>query len=194
MSAIQFLREKAGVLVAGIIGLSLFLFVISDFFGNGRGQRRQARKYYELGQIAGEYVSYQDFEGRVQSLFEIYKLSGSSSIDEATAESIREQVWQQMVREKIQDNQYKKLGIGVSTEEVDELVLGNEPHPIVTQLFTDRSTGVFNKSFLVNFLKQIEVDETAKKYWLFFENEIVNDRMNTKYNSLFQGRQWISVT
>ena len=24
----------------------------------------------------------------------------------------------------------------------------------------------------------------AKKYWLFFENEIVNDRMNTKYNTL----------
>ena len=42
----------------------------------------------------------------------------------------------------------------------------------------------FNKSFLVNFLKQTEVDETAKKYWLFFENEIVNDRMNTKYNNL----------
>ncbi len=184
MSAIQFLREKAGVLVAGIIGLSLFLFVVSDFFGNGRGQRIQARKYYEIGEIAGEYVSYQDFEQRVQSMFEIYKLSGTSTIDEATAESVREQVWQQMVREKIQDNQYKKLGIGVSTEEVDELVLGNEPHPIVTQLFTDRSTGVFNKSFLVNFLKQIEVDETAKKYWLFFENEIVNDRMNTKYNTL----------
>jgi hypothetical protein len=34
------------------------------------------------------------------------------------------------------------------------------------------------------FLKQTEVDETVKKYWLFFENEIVNDRMNAKYNSL----------
>ncbi len=184
MSAIQFLREKAGVLVAGVIGFSLFLFVVSDFFGGGRGQRIKAKKYYEIGNIAGEYVSYQDYEERVQSLFEIYKLSGTSTIDEATAESIREQVWQQMVREKIQENQYKKLGIGVSTEEVDELVLGNEPHPIVTQLFTDRSTGVFNKSFLVNFLKQIETDETAKKYWLFFENEIVNDRMNSKYNTL----------
>ncbi|MCU0474410.1 MAG: SurA N-terminal domain-containing protein [Bacteroidales bacterium] len=184
MSAIQFLREKAGVFVAGIIGLSLFLFVISDFFGNGRGQRTQAKKYYELGRIAGEYVSYQDFEQRVQNLFEIYKLSGTTTIDEATAESIREQVWQQMVREKIQDNQYKKLGIDVSTEELDELVLGNNPHPIVQQLFTNRSTGAFNKSFLVNFLKQIDMDETAKKYWLFFEDEIVNDRMNSKYNSL----------
>jgi peptidyl-prolyl cis-trans isomerase D len=36
----------------------------------------------------------------------------------------------------------------------------------------------------VNFLKQTEVDETAKKYWLFFENELVNDRTNTKYNNL----------
>ncbi len=184
MSALQFLREKAGVLVAGVIGLSLFLFVVSDFFGKGRGQRLKQKKYYEIGQISGEYISYQDYDARLQNLLEIYKLSGRTNIDEATNESIREQTWQQMVREKILDSQYKKLGIGVSTEELDELVLGNNPHQIVQQLFTDQQTGTFNKSFLVNFLKQTEVDETAKKYWLFFENEIVNDRMNTKYNTL----------
>ncbi len=184
MSALQFLREKAGVLVAGLIGFSLFLFVVSDFFGKGRGQRMKQKRYYEIGQISGEYISYQDYELRLQNLLEIYKLSGRSSVDEATNETLREQTWQQMVREKILDPQYKKLGIGVSTEEVDELVLGNNPHQIVQQLFTDQKTGTFNKSFLVNFLKQTEVDEAAKKYWLFFENEIVNDRTNTKYNNL----------
>jgi peptidyl-prolyl cis-trans isomerase D len=184
MSALQFLREKAGVLVAGVIGLSLFLFVVSDFFGGGRGQRMKQKKYYEIGEIGGEYISYQDYDLRLQNLLEIYKLSGRTNIDEATTETMREQTWQQMVREKILDTQYKKLGIGVSTEEVDELVLGNNPHQIVQQLFTDQKTGMFNKSFLVSFLKQTEVDETAKKYWLFFENEIVNDRMNTKYNNL----------
>ncbi len=184
MSAIQFLREKAGVLVAGVIGFSLLLFVISDFFGGSRGQRLKAKKYYELGEIAGQYVSYQDYEQKVQNLMEIYKLSGNSTIDEATSESIRQQVWEQMVRASILEKQYKKLGIGVSTEEVDELVLGDNPHPIVRQLFTDQSTGVFNKSFLVNFLKQIDLDETAKKYWLFFEDQIVNDRQNSKYNTL----------
>jgi peptidyl-prolyl cis-trans isomerase D len=184
MSALQFLREKAGVLVAGLIGFSLFLFVVSDFFGRGRGQRLKQKKYYEIGQIGGEYISYQDYELRLQNLLEIYKLSGKTNIDESTNETLREQTWQQMVREKILDPQYKKLGLGVSTEEVDELVLGNNPHQIVQQLFTDQQTGTFNKSFLVNFLKQTEVDETAKKYWLFFENEIVNDRTNTKYNNL----------
>jgi peptidyl-prolyl cis-trans isomerase D len=184
MSALQFLREKAGVLVAGLIGFSLFLFVVSDFFGRGRGQRLKQKKYYEIGRIGGEYISYQDYELRLQNLLEIYKLSGRSNIDESTNESLREQTWQQMVREKILDPQYKSLGLGVSNEEVDELVLGNNPHQIVRQLFTDQQTGTFNKSFLVNFLKQTETDETAKKYWLFFENEIVNDRTNTKYNNL----------
>lgn len=31
MSTIQFLREKAGVLVAVVIGIALLLFVVSDF-------------------------------------------------------------------------------------------------------------------------------------------------------------------
>jgi len=182
MSTLQFLREKAGVLVAGVIGFSLLLFVVSDFFGRGRGQRLKQKEYYEIGQIGGESVSYQDYETRLQNLFEIYKLSGRN-LDEATTEQVREQMWQQMVRETILDSQYKKLGVGVSTEELDELVFGNKPHMIVQQLFTDQQTGTFNKSFMVNFLKQTEVDETAKKYWLFFEDEIVNDRMNTKYNA-----------
>ncbi len=184
MSALQFLREKAGVLVAFVIGLSLFIFVIGDFFSGGTGQSAKARKYYEIGTIGDESLSYQDFETEVSNLVEIYKLSGNTSLDESTTESIREQTWQKMIRERILDNQYKKLGIGVSSEEVDELVLGNNPHPIVLQLFTDQQTGAFNKSVLVNFLKNTEVDETTNKYWLFFENEIVNDRLGTKYNTL----------
>jgi peptidyl-prolyl cis-trans isomerase D len=184
MSALQFLREKAGVLVAGLIGLSLFIFVVSDFFGRGRATRLQMRKQYEIGLIAGERVSYQDYEQRIQNLQEIYKLSGTTNIDEATAESIREQMWEKIIREKILDVQYDKLGIGVSNEELNDLVFGNNPHPIVRRIFSDSQTGQFNKSFLVNFLKSTETDENSKKYWLFFENEIVSDRANNKYNTL----------
>jgi len=184
MSALQFLREKAGVLVVGVIGLSLFIFVISDFFGNSTGQRSQQKKYYEIGTIGDESVSYQNFQAEVDNILEIYKLSGNTNLDEATTESLREQTWQQIIRKNILDPQYKKMGIAVSSEEVDELVLGNNPHPIVLQLFTDQETGAFNKSILVNFLKNTQVDETTKKYWLFFENEIVDDRLSTKYNTL----------
>jgi peptidyl-prolyl cis-trans isomerase D len=184
MSALQVLREKAGVLVAGVIGLSLFIFVVSDFFGNGRGQRLKAKKYYELGIIGGKTVSYQDYEARIQNLIEIYKLSGNTTMTEEMTETIREQLWEQMIRENILDDVYIKLGVGVSADELDALVLGDNPHAIVKQLFTDSQTGSYNKSFLVSFLKSIETDATAKKYWLFFEDEIISDRVNTKYNNL----------
>ncbi len=184
MAILQTLREKAGPLVAGVIGVSLLLFVVSDFFGNNNAQRRKADKYYELAQIDGETVSYQDFEARVQDLVEIYKMSGTSEVNEEMMLSLREQVWQQMLSEKLMDKTYKKTGLGVSADEVEMLVFGDNPHPIVRQLFTDPNNGAFNQSFLVNFLKATETDEATKNYWLFFEDQIINDRLNTKLVNL----------
>ena len=182
MSALQYLREKAGALVAVVIGAALVLFVVSDFFGGGRGQRRQQKEYYEIGKIGNNTVSYPEYETRLQNVVEVYRLSGRD-LDEATVEQVREQTWQQMIKETILDSKYEKLGIGVSEEELDELVFGNNPHVIVQQLFTDQQTGFFNRSFMINFLKNTEIDEVARRYWLFFENEITNDRSTSKYNS-----------
>jgi peptidyl-prolyl cis-trans isomerase D len=89
-----------------------------------------------------------------------------------------------MLSEKLMGKTYKKIGLGVSPDEVEMLVFGDNPHPIVRQLFTDPSTGAFNESFLVNFLKATETDEATKNYWLFFEDQIINDRLNTKLVNL----------
>ncbi len=184
MSTLQYLREKAGLLVAVVIGVSLLIFVVGDFLGSGSGQRSQAKKYYEIAKIGDEAVSYQDFDARTQSLIEIYKLSGATTITEEMTESIREQTWQQLLREKVLGTQFKKIGLSVSNEEVNSFVFGDTPHPIVAQLFTDQETGMFNRSFMVGFLKNIDLDPSAKAYWLFFENEIVTDRLNTKFSNL----------
>ncbi|MDF1559664.1 MAG: SurA N-terminal domain-containing protein [Bacteroidales bacterium] len=188
MAILQDLREKAGPLVAIVIGVSLLLFVVSDFFGNNNTQRRRAEKYYELARVDGETVSYQDFEMRVQDLVNIYKMSGSGDMNEEMMQSLREQVWQQLLSEMLMNDTYKKTGLGVSPDEVEMLVFGDDPHPIVRQLFTDPETGAFNSSFLVNFLKATETDEATRNYWLFFEDQIINDRLNSKLvNLISQG-------
>ncbi len=188
MAILQDLREKAGPLVAIVIGVSLLLFIVSDFFGNNNTQRRRAEKYYELARIDGETVSYQDFEMRVQDLVNIYKMSGSGDMNEEMMQSLREQVWQQLISERLLNETYRKTGLGVSPDEVEMLVFGDDPHPIVRQLFTDPETGTFNSSFLVNFLKATETDEATKNYWLFFEDQIINDRLNSKLvNLISQG-------
>jgi peptidyl-prolyl cis-trans isomerase D len=194
MSVLQTLREKAGPLVAGVIGLSLLIFVVSDFFDSNSSQRRRAKKYYELATIDDESITYQDFETKVQEMVDIYKMSGNSNISEEMATNIREQIWQQMVMEKIYGKTIDKTGLAVTADEVDALVLGNDPHPIVKRLFTDPNTGVFNKSYMVNFLKATETDEATKKYWLFFENQIISERLNSKLINLMSKGVYVTTS
>jgi peptidyl-prolyl cis-trans isomerase D len=185
MSVLQTMRDKAGTLLAVVIGISLLGFILGDFLGGSSGNSARAQqKYYELAEIDGEKVSYQDFDMRVQNLVEIYKISGTTTITEEMSESLREQIWEQIVEELVLGGEIDQLGIGVSSEEVESLVLGNEPHPIVLQLFANQETGQLERSFLVNFLKTTEYDPQAKAYWLFFEDEIVTSQTKSKLNNL----------
>jgi peptidyl-prolyl cis-trans isomerase D len=184
MSVLQTLRERAGVLLAVVIGVSLLFFILGDFLGGGRGQNKKMKDYYEIAEIGGRSISYQEYDERLQNLIEIYKLSGTSNITEEMTESIREDIWNKMVMEEILGEEYHNIGLGVSSDEVESMVLGEEPHPIVQQLFANRETGVLDKSFLLNFLKSTEYDPQARAYWLFFENEIVDEKTSEKFNNL----------
>jgi len=192
MSVLQTLRERAGVLLAVVIGVSLLFFILGDFLGGGSGQTRKMQDYYEIAEIGGKSISYQEYEEKLENLAEIYKLSGTANITEAMTESMREDIWNKMIMEEILGEEFSRLGLGVSTEEVENMVLGENPHPIVQQLFANRETGVLDKTFLINFLKSTEYDPQAKAYWLFFENEIVNEKMNTKFNTLVSKGMYVT--
>ena len=173
MSVLQTMRDRAGALLAVVIGVTIIVFVLSDSLGSGGVSNRQAKKYYEIAKIGKESVSYQEFDLRIQNL-----------TTEAMSESMREQVWTQMVEERLLGEEMSSLGIGVSSDEVEFMVFGDEPHPMVQQLFANQETGMLDRSFLVNFLKATEYDPQTKAYWLYFEDEIVNSKSKAKLNTL----------
>lgn len=184
MATLQTIRNKAGILIAVVIGLALLAFVLGDFLGQGSGPAFGSKKFYELAEINGKSISYQVYEQKIQNLIEVYKLIGRSVIDEATNESIREQTWQQLIRDYVLTDEYKELGITVSSDELFDLVQGNNPHPIIRNLFSDPQTGQINKSALIQFLKTLDNDPGQRAYWLFLEKEILQDRTFIKYNNL----------
>jgi peptidyl-prolyl cis-trans isomerase D len=192
MATLQTIRDRAGVLVAGIIGLALLAFVLGDFFGQGSGPTLGSKKMYEIAEIDGKSISYQSFDQKIQNLTEIYKLTGQTNMDEAMVENIREQTWQQLIREYVLEQELEKLGLMISPDEMFDLVQGAEPHPFIQQLFTDPQTGQLNRAGLMQFLKTLDNDPAQRAYWLFLENEILQDREFTKYNNLI--RQGLYVT
>jgi len=185
MATLQKIRNQAGVLVAVIIGLALLAFILGDMLRSGRSLLRG--KQMEIAEIAGKSIDYKEFQQKLNELTEIYKMnSGTNSVDQKTLDQIREQTWQNMVRHYVMTGIYKDLGIGVSSDELFDMVQGNNISPIVQQLFRDPQTGQVNRSAVLQFLKHLETNGTAqqKAYWLFMEKQIVSQREFTKYNDL----------
>ena len=185
MATLQNIRNRGSLAIAIVIGLALGAFILGDMMNSGSKLMKPSQM--EIAEIDGESVQYPDFQKKVEELSEIYKMnSQTSQIDESTWEQIREQVWQEYLKKNIIGKASENLGLTVSSEELFDLVQGNNPHPIIQQIFRDPKTGQVNKSSVLTFLKSLETNATAeqKSYWLYIENQIIQDKLNTKYSNL----------
>jgi peptidyl-prolyl cis-trans isomerase D len=191
MSVLGKIREKSTLLLI-IIGGALVAFVLGDVLSSG--DRFFEGRRNEVGRVAGQTISAQEFEVRVQKMEENYKMNtGMTSIDEQTREMLRQQAWTQMLNEIIMDEEYRELGITVSSQELYDMVAGTDPHPSVRQAFTDPQTGIFDKNRVLGFLKSMDEDPTgdSKRRWIEFEKGIKQERINEKYQNLIKNGLYV---
>jgi len=185
MATLQKIRNRAGILIAIIIGMAIFAFVLQDMLTGGNPNMMGSRT--DFAEIDGKPVKYEEYVRRLEKLTEYYRLRlGRSSLDEQTMQSIREQTWQNIVRDYTTMDEYEELGIAVSTDELMDMVQGRNPHPLIRSLFSDPQTGVLNRTFLVEFIRTMNEDPSGaqRTIWLYLENQIVEDRAFTKYINL----------
>ena len=185
MATLEKIRNRAGVLVAVVIFIALLAFILGDLLNSGRTLFSSSQ--FEIAEISGKSVPYQTYQGEIERITEINKLlSGQSAIDEATMLRIRENTWQQMVRNYILEDEYDKLGVNVSSEELWDMIMGVNTHPIIQQFFADPETGQVNAANLLGFLKSYDQDPTGqrKTIWMFIEDQLEQDRLFSKYSTL----------
>ena len=195
MATLQNIRNRAGLLVAIVIGLALFAFILGDLMGSG--SPRMGKR--TVAEINGKGVGVNEYLQREQSLREFYELnSGGRSLDAQTERQIQQETWSRLVRETILEDAYKKLGITVSTDELKTMVTGDqtmglngnpslsEPHPIVRQMFSNPETGELNRTVMTNYFNALDNPQFAqeKRRWVFIENEIIDQKMYEKYFNL----------
>ncbi|MCW3788391.1 peptidylprolyl isomerase [Plebeiibacterium sediminum] len=185
MATLERIRNKGGILVAVVIGLALFAFILGDFLKrNGGGNQANS---IEVGEINGTTITYAEYQNEISQAEDFRKLqTGSSSLDENTQYQIRNQVWEQMVQEILMGEKFENAGIEVSTEEVLEMATGKNAHPAIRQMFSDPQTGVFNQAAVINFLRNRKNDRNANLYWEYIKKAIVNEKLNTKYANLYR--------
>lgn len=186
MATLQKIRDHAGTLVTIIVALALLAFIVGDLF-KADGTFGSSRN--NVGEIAGNGIPYQLFQAKVDENTELYKQNTQqNSLESAVIDQIQDQTWEQLVRQYVIEEEYAKVGINVTAEELFDMVQGNNIDPQVKQIpiFQDQETGQFDRNLVIQFLKNKDLDPSgqAAYSWASFEKGLVQNRKDQKFLSL----------
>ncbi len=179
MAAIGQIRKHYGLLVA-IIGIALGAFILGDLF---KGQTREA---VNIGIVDEEEISYRDFSLEVEKTVETEK-TNSQKLNLTSAEvfRIKQSTWNRMVKEIIIQKELEELGLTVTSEELFELVQGENPHRYILQYFKDPNTGQYKRELVLQYLQNLDqMPRDNQIQWIEFEKAVKEDQLNTKFNNL----------
>lgn len=174
MGIIGSIRKHSWIAVL-IVGAAIIAFIIGDL---NKGSKQKA-----FAKIDGDEVTYDYFNSRVTTLEEEQGIRGNASY------AFKENVWQEIIQDRLLDKEMKALGIVVTDAEVSDMYIGRFIHPYLQQQFTNPQTGVYDRMGISNYVSQIdEMPDTslAKVQWLRFQERIRDDRKRSKYFAMLQ--------
>ncbi len=180
MAVITKIRNYSGLLIA-VIGIGLAAFVLGDFLGYGpmRPQR------FDIGRVEGTAIGYQQFEMRAQQQIENWQMQTGMSAGPREAFQMRQQIWNDMVREVLMNDILEDVGVAVTAEELFEMIYGDDPHPYLRQSFSDPATGQYDPQNVIEFLRTLRQREpSVQNQWMMLEEYIKQDRREEKYHEL----------
>ncbi len=179
MALIGKIRQRTGLLL-GVMAVVLVLTILmfaSESQGFMGGSSTTA-----MGAVNGVAIDNNNFQRKYQSLY------GNSQ----DAYGSRQALWDYLVEEVIIRDETESAGLGISKQEMDEMLYGARLSPIIQQIpqVMDPSTGAPNRQVLDQ-IKQM--DQTGqwpeqtldfKNYWTEIKNQVEKDRLQSKLSTL----------
>ena len=185
MSIIQQIRDKAAVLLTGLISISLIGFLVQDAF-IGRSGNTFGGPATSVGTIDGKKVEVADFNKKVNMIEQNYRAQGMQT-NEMMTQNIIESIWNGEIQDAIIKGEAKKLGIVVTTKELGALLFSDDAPQEFKQLFVDKNTGGFDinaaKAWMNN-LKKNSKPEDVQMIMDQLIRPIEAKLMSEKYTSL----------
>jgi peptidyl-prolyl cis-trans isomerase D len=185
MATLQNIRDKS-VLLLAVIGIAMLAFILGDLL---KSTNSGGGNSVNVGEILGNDILIQAFQQKVDEGIENWKNQNQQTdLNQTTIAQIRDQVWNQYVRELVMEREFEALGIDVSDEEWIDQISGPNVHPQVRDipLFKDPKTGVFDGSRAIQYLQAVDQDETGESLakWVGFQRSLIGLIKNSKYNLL----------
>ena len=193
MAALGKIRSKGGILV-GAIGIALFAFLAGDAARSCDGIKGEARQ--QIGEILGKKISVQDYQKLIDEYQSAIKFTMQrDNLTDQELNQVKDQVWQQLVSNRVIEADAEKVGLTVTENEVQN-VLNEGTNPMLAQTpFVNQQTGRFDVNALKQFFDsynkakaakspQLEQMQAVYDYWLFVEKNLRTQLLGQKYQAL----------
>ena len=194
MAVLEKIRVKMGAFITALIAIALLSFVIDP--STLQSAMSMFSSKYDVGEINGEGITYQEYQQKVDYFTKIYQISsGTTSSDEQTQEAINNSAWQNEIADRVLVPAIKGAGVTLGEEELYDLTQGANISPVLmSEASFVGEDGQFSKQRVVDFVQAIGQDASGQlgMYWNFLEDNIVKDQLFTKYMSMLEKSMYMS--
>ncbi|MFM6925303.1 MAG: peptidylprolyl isomerase [Ferruginibacter sp.] len=184
MQIIQSIREKGAPITIAAIALALIAFILMD----AKRDRSGPSATDSIGKVNGTGISQEEFSKRVLQLENQEEQQTGQKATTARISQIREQVWNQIVSEKVFYAEAAKLGIEFTSKELDYILKSNDQsNPLMQdRSMIDPATGKLDMNKVGQAITQIK-KMTGEK-WDMINAQIIEPQkltsVSTKYFAL----------
>ena len=184
MQIIQTIREKGAPITITLIALALIAFILMDAKQDGKGPSAND----SIGKVNGKAIDQAEFSKKVQLLEDQEEQQSGQKPGSARSAQIREQVWNQIVAERVFYAEAAKLGIEFTPKELDNILRSDDQsNPLMQdRSMVDPATGKLDRTKLAQAL--VEIKKMKGERWEVINSRIIEPQMlasvSTKYFSL----------
>ena len=194
MAVLETIRVKFGIVITVLIAVALLSFIIDPTTLQSVSSSMSSK--YDVGDIDGKAISYNDFQAEVEKFTTINEISsGSSAQSEEQQVAVRNAAWQSLIDQYLFIKNAKKAGLNVGEEEMIAMMSGEMDSPVFTQnpTFYDEN-GIFSKQRLLDFVDYVSTDESGRlqTFWNYLQNTALTQEYYAKYLSLFTQSNYVN--
>jgi len=194
MGLMNYLRNRAGVVIVACIGFAIFAFLLGDVISYGTPF--WARNQSQVGSINGNGIDYNEFNAQVEQTSEMFRQQmGGGTLNPQMRSWAVQQVWSQYINRELLQEEIEHIGLSVGRSELNELVQGENPSMQIQQAFMNPQTGQLDRSQLNAFIAQVgtlPANHEARAQWEALLQNVIDTRLSTKYTNLINNSIYVT--
>ncbi len=144
-------------------------------------------RYDNIAIVDGEPISYQEYTRAIESQRQQYQAQSGQSMPPQLYDMYRDQIFDAMVNDILRRREMERLGVVVSDAEVVDMVLGDNPDPLIKQQFGNGSGGVDR-----DLLRSLVDNPDVRDDWIRVEEYLRSKRRAEKFDKLIEATVRVS--